>query len=181
MRLIMGKKSSRVNLFGNVFMTLGERLREERERLGKSQPVFAAIADTTKQTLFSWESGKTAPDGFQLAALAAAGTDVLYVITGSRDPELPALDTSERLLIDNYRRCGSEGRAHLVQTSALLAAGMGAPNAPAAQPRGSVVKVSARGGHAAGRDMTISNNTPGRTETDGSAKGGKPVRPRGRP
>jgi transcriptional regulator with XRE-family HTH domain len=161
-------------------MTLGDRLREERERLGQSQPVFAAIANTTKRTLFSWEEGKTAPDGFQLAALAAAGTDVLYVITGSRDPDLPALDTSERLLVDNYRRCGPEGRAHLVQTSALLAAGMGAPNAPAAQPRGSVVKVSARGGHAAGRDMTISNN-PGRTATDGSAKGGKPARPRGRP
>jgi transcriptional regulator with XRE-family HTH domain len=162
-----------------MFMTLGDRLREERERLGHSQPVFAAFANTTKRTLFSWEEGKTAPDGFQIAALAAAGTDVLYVITGSRDPELPALDTSERLLIDNYRRCGHEGRAHLVQTSALLAAGMGPPNAPAAQPRGSVVKVSARGGHAAGRDMTISNNNSGRKATDGSAKGGKPARPRG--
>lgn len=63
-------------------MTIGERLREERERLGLSQPKFAALVSTTKQTLFSWETGKTAPDGFQLAALAAAGVDVLYILTG---------------------------------------------------------------------------------------------------
>ena len=63
-------------------MSLGERLRQERERLGLSQPKFAAIAATSKQTLFSWESGKTAPDGFQLAALRTAGVDVSYVIAG---------------------------------------------------------------------------------------------------
>lgn len=65
-------------------MSIGERLREERDRLGHSQPKFAAIAETTKQTLFSWETGKTAPDGNQLAAFAAAGVDVLYVLTGDR-------------------------------------------------------------------------------------------------
>lgn len=66
-------------------MTIGERLREERERMGMSQPKFAALAGTTKQTLFSWESGKTAPDGFQLAALAGAGVDVVYVLTSRRE------------------------------------------------------------------------------------------------
>lgn len=63
-------------------MTIGDRLREERERLGLSQPKFAAIAGTTKQTLFSWETGKTAPDGFQMSALAEGGVDVLFVLTG---------------------------------------------------------------------------------------------------
>jgi transcriptional regulator with XRE-family HTH domain len=69
-------------IFRKVFMSLGERLRQERERLGLSQPKFAAIASTSKQTLFSWESGKTAPDGFQLAALRAAGVDISYVVAG---------------------------------------------------------------------------------------------------
>jgi transcriptional regulator with XRE-family HTH domain len=64
------------------FMSIGERLREERERLGMTQPAFAAIAGTTKQTLFSWETGKTAPDASQLSALAASGVDVLYILTG---------------------------------------------------------------------------------------------------
>jgi transcriptional regulator with XRE-family HTH domain len=75
------RKLSFVNRFGKIFMTIGNRLREERKRLGMSQPVFAEIASTTKQTLFSWESGKTAPDCFQLAAFASAGVDVLYVLT----------------------------------------------------------------------------------------------------
>ena len=85
-------------------MTLGERLREERERMGLSQPKFAALAGTTKQTLFSWESGKTAPDGFQFAALDAAGADVRYIITGERDGPAPEVLTSdERLMLDRYR------------------------------------------------------------------------------
>lgn len=87
-------------------MHLGARLREERERLGLSQPKFAELAGTTKQTLFSWETGKTAPDGFQLAALAAAGVDVLYVLTGERAKpiaELELLPAQERILLDNFR------------------------------------------------------------------------------
>lgn len=85
-------------------MTIGERLREERERMGLSQPKFAALAGTTKQTLFSWESGKTAPDGFQLAALDAAGADVRYIITGDRDaPPPPVLSPDEHVLLDGYR------------------------------------------------------------------------------
>lgn len=84
-------------------MTFGARLREERERLGMSQPAYAAIAGTTKQTLFSWESGKTAPDGFQLAALADEGTDVLYVITGQHDPATPRLTADEQELLTLFR------------------------------------------------------------------------------
>ena len=60
-------------------MPIGDRLRAEREALGLSQPKFAALAGTTKQTLFSWESGKTAPDGFQLSV---DGT----VVEGNRFP-----------------------------------------------------------------------------------------------
>lgn len=105
-------------------MTVGERLREERERMGLSQPKFAAIAGTTKQTLFSWETGKTAPDGFQLAALAAAGADALYVVTGERNPAKPSLDAAEQVLLDSYRRCNTQARQNLIQTAALLAAGL---------------------------------------------------------
>ena len=75
-------------------MPIGKRLREERERLGLSQPAFAAVAGTTKQTLFSWETGKTAPDGFQLAALATTGADVLYILTGQRSQPVPPADAN---------------------------------------------------------------------------------------
>jgi transcriptional regulator with XRE-family HTH domain len=89
-------------------MPIGERLREERERLGLTQPNFASIASTTKQTLFSWESGKTAPDGFQMARLSEAGVDVLYVLTGQRDR--PVLTAEEQTLLSYYRRATSERR-----------------------------------------------------------------------
>ena len=111
-------------------MPIGDRLREERDRLGLSQPNFAALAGTTKQTLFSWETGKTAPDGFQLAAFAAAGVDVLYVITGERGGSNLAHDAAEQVLLDSYRRCKPEARTHLIQAAALLSAGI----APAGKP-----------------------------------------------
>ncbi|BGE68171.1 helix-turn-helix transcriptional regulator [Pseudomonas aeruginosa] len=111
-------------------MPIGARLREERERLGLSQPRFAAIAGTTKQTLFSWETGKTAPDAFQIAALANAGVDVLYVLTGQRqgvpapapaqEQEAP-LAPDERILLDNYRHSPPDAQAALKATSDAFA------------------------------------------------------------
>lgn len=82
-----------------------------------SQPSFAAIAGTTKQTLFSWESGKTAPDASQLAAFAAAGVDVLYVLTGQRDRPMPSVLTPEQeRLLARYAAADEAGRkmAHRV-------------------------------------------------------------------
>lgn len=103
-------------------MSLGARLKEERERLGMSQPTFAAIAGTTKQTLFSWESGKTAPDGFQIAAFAGAGVDVLYVLTGQRSqPAIAPLSDDAKALLDDYQHSSSEGK-EIIRGVALQAA-----------------------------------------------------------
>jgi transcriptional regulator with XRE-family HTH domain len=134
-------------------MTIGKRLREERERFGLSQPAFAALAKTTKQTLFSWESEKTAPDGFQFAAFAAAGVDVLYVLTGVRTPQV-TIPPDEQVLLDSYRRCNQQSRAHLIQTAALLSAGMQPVNSDKPS-RKNGVKVSSTHGHAAGRDVHV--------------------------
>lgn len=105
-------------------MTIGDRLREERLRLGLSQPKFAEIAGTTKQTLFSWETCKTAPDAHQLASFALNGVDVFFVLTGERLSAQPAADASEQLLLDNYRRCALPAKQNLLQSSVLLAAGL---------------------------------------------------------
>ena len=94
-------------------MPIGKRLREERERLGLSQPAFAAVAGTTKQTLFSWETGKTAPDGFQLAALATTGADVLYILTGQRAGGVkpaPTLTAEEETMLSYFRDASKEVR-----------------------------------------------------------------------
>ena len=102
-------------------MTIGKRLREERERLGMSQPAFASLAGTTKQTLFSWETGKTAPDGFQMAALAAADVDVLYVVTGQRSQPVAALPPRQRALLDNYEHTDEQGKK-IIEAAASAAA-----------------------------------------------------------
>lgn len=60
------------------------RLKEERERLGLSQPVFAKAAGSAKRTLIDWEKGVTSPTAIQLVALSAIGTDVPYILTGER-------------------------------------------------------------------------------------------------
>lgn len=67
----------------------GDRLREERKRLDMSQPVFGEIAGITKKTQMLYEAGERYPDAAYLAAIAAAGADVQYIITGRRST--PAL------------------------------------------------------------------------------------------
>lgn len=74
-------------------MSIGQRLKEERKALNMNQTEFSSLAGTTKQTLFSWETGKTAPDAVELAAFAASGVDVLYVLTGER--KKPALNREQ--------------------------------------------------------------------------------------
>lgn len=116
-------------------MHAGDRIREERERLGFNQVEFAALAESTRKTLFNWESGTASPNATVLAAWAAAGLDVLYVVTGERSSAHPAHDAAEQVLLDSYRRCGAQARQHLIQTAALLAAGV--PPEPAKRGSGS--------------------------------------------
>ncbi len=83
---------------------LGNRLREERERVGMTQPVFAEAAGAKKRTLIDWEKGVSSPTAMQLEALAEIGVDVLYVLTGERATGLPpGLSAEEQLLVESYR------------------------------------------------------------------------------
>lgn len=113
-------------------MSLAERFKTERERLGLTQPRVAVLTGVGKTTVINWEKGQSSPTAAQLAALADAGMDVLYVITGERSSAQPAHDAAEQVLLDAYRRCSAEGRQHLIATAALLAAGLaGGAGAPA--------------------------------------------------
>lgn len=69
-------------------MSVSERIRAERERLGHTQEVFASFAEAGKRTLIGWEQGRATPDANALAALAEHGMDVLYVVTGKRSGEI---------------------------------------------------------------------------------------------
>lgn len=104
-----------------------DRLREERERLALSQQALAEKCGVTARSQRNYESGERNPDSAYLAAIAAAGADVLYILTGQRAggaPSVPALDAAEQVLLDSYRRCKPEARVNLIQTAALLSAGL---------------------------------------------------------
>jgi len=105
-------------------VSIGERLREERNRLGLSQPVFAEAGGVTKKTQMLYESGERHPDALYMAAIAAAGADVLYILTGQRvgaaAPVAP-LKPDETALLDNYRNSPEEQQRLLRETSAAFA------------------------------------------------------------
>lgn len=70
-------------------MTMQARFKAERERLEMSQPKLGELLGVGKTTVINWEKGTSAPDAFQLATLASAGADVLYILTGEQ-PALPS-------------------------------------------------------------------------------------------
>lgn len=106
----------------NFLDSVGARLRSERERLGYSQEAFAALAEASRPTQFNYESNKRAPDSNYLIAVAAAGADVLYILTGQRGTQpAPALKPDEAALLDNYRNSPQEGKQQLEASSALYA------------------------------------------------------------
>jgi transcriptional regulator with XRE-family HTH domain len=66
------------------FMSIGERLREERERLKLSQTAFGEIDGVGKNTVISWEKNHSSPTAVFLERAASRGVDTDYVITGNR-------------------------------------------------------------------------------------------------
>lgn len=73
-----------------ILIAIGERLRQIRDEMDMSQSDFAAIAESagvagaTRQSQANYEKGKQAPNAAYLAAIAAAGADVGYILTGTR-------------------------------------------------------------------------------------------------
>ena len=96
---------------------IGNRLREELERLGLTQPVFAELAGAKKRTLIDWEKDVSSPTAVQLAQLAAAGADVLYILTGQRaggasaPPPPRAVSEGDRILLDNFHAAPAQVQA----------------------------------------------------------------------
>ncbi len=62
--------------------SIGARLKEERERLGFTQPAFAELAGTTKKSQIDYEKDFTQPKANYLASIAEHGADILYIVTG---------------------------------------------------------------------------------------------------
>jgi transcriptional regulator with XRE-family HTH domain len=107
-------------------VSIGRRLREERERLGLNQDVLGV----TPQSQRKYEKGESTPGADYLANFAAMGGDVLYVITGTRAAGV--VSDIEARLINAFRASPEAVRDAIM--AALQAGAANAPAAPIAEP-----------------------------------------------
>lgn len=73
-------------------MNVHTRLEEERKRLGKGQEEMAASGLVKLRTYANYASGFRVPDADFLSAIAAAGADVQYILTGTRSMPVLRMD-----------------------------------------------------------------------------------------
>src|SRR5450830_404701 len=104
-----------------------DRLKEERKRLGLNQDEFAALGGVKKVAQFNSEKGSRTRDSDYLAAVAAAGVDVLYLLSGEH--ALSALPADEHELLAGYRSMDVRGKAGVLG----MISGMRSPTPPASQ------------------------------------------------
>lgn len=79
-------------------MTIGSRLKEERQKLKLTQQSFGGIGGVGKTTQVLYETGARVPDANYLIAIAEAGVDIHYVLLGVRLSEASAIDLDEDIL-----------------------------------------------------------------------------------
>ncbi|WP_311136210.1 helix-turn-helix domain-containing protein [Pseudomonas benzopyrenica] len=83
---------------------VGDRLRDERLRLGYKQDEFAQIGGVNRNTQGSYERGDRHPDTVYLKSVAGIGVDVGYVVTGQRAAlSDSSLNEAEIELIEYFR------------------------------------------------------------------------------
>ena len=77
---------------------------------------MAAQLGATKRSVINWEGGAALPGAEVLARYAAAGADVLYILTGQRSQPVPPaqeLPRQEQEWLALYRNSSEEVRAAL--------------------------------------------------------------------
>lgn len=114
---------------------LGDRLKEERMRLGFSQPAFAALVEASKSSQASWEKGTAYPNAQALDVWARVGVDVAYVVTGNRSLGTDSLTSDELELLSLFRAA----------PLAVKAAAIGALQGGSIGTKGQVMKNSGSG------------------------------------
>jgi phage repressor protein C with HTH and peptisase S24 domain len=99
---VFGVTEGKVN---STNVDLGNRLKEERQRLGLTQGDFGAKLGVSKTSQFNYEAGDRVPDADYLQRALSLGVDVLYVLTGNR---LEDLD-DEFVVIPHFEVTASAG------------------------------------------------------------------------
>ena len=101
---------------------VGDRLREERDRLGLNQTDFGAKGGVSRGTQKAYELGANSPYLRYLAALEGAGVDIQYVLSGSRALlSEQVLDETETTVIENFRVLSESDKASVLRLTNALA------------------------------------------------------------
>lgn len=105
-----------------ISLGVGERLREERERLGKNQTDFGVAAGVSRGTQKAYELESSSPDVRYLSGLQALGVDVHYVLTGSRvDTDPSKMSDTEKTVLEHMREMSDADRATLAHLAFAMA------------------------------------------------------------
>lgn len=114
-------KSQGQGIFVAFDALAGERLKEERARLNFSQVGFADKAGIRREMLSRYERAVAEPGAGSLIAMAEAGVDVLYVLTGERaGTRKSLLAPAEDELLTAWRNSSDKGRALLLAAVDVL-------------------------------------------------------------
>ena len=108
----------------NPSYLVGNRLREERERLGLSQAEAGGFAGVSREMWGRYERGAL-PGGDVFVLLGSSPFDVLYILTGQRSQVVAPqalLPPDERILLDNYRAAPPGVQAGVKTTLGAFAA-----------------------------------------------------------
>ncbi|MBV4452104.1 MULTISPECIES: helix-turn-helix domain-containing protein [Pseudomonas] len=84
---------------------VGDRLREERERLGLNQTDFGMLLGVSRGTQKNYELGANSLDLRYVSALTEHKVDAAYVLSGHRSPSPgQGLAPEEAELVEQFRR-----------------------------------------------------------------------------
>lgn len=107
-----------------TFLTIGERLREQRLALGYSQTDFAALVGASKKTQGRWELGESSPGAEALAGWAEVGLDPLYVLVGRRSVSQAGMKEEEleqfNLLVSLFWSSSDDSRREVLNILSAL-------------------------------------------------------------
>lgn len=120
---------------------IGDRLREERVRLGLTQLEIAEQIGIRREMWSRYERGDAAPGGDALAGFVAIGGDAQYVLGGGRSSS--ALAKEEEELLEGFRGLDIRGKARVLGVVDGL--GMETPETIASKPSRLANKISGIG------------------------------------
>ena len=102
---------------------IGERLREERDRLALNQTDFGLAAGVSRGTQKAYELETSSPDIRYLSTLQGMGVDVHFVLTGAKvQADAGSLNADEAEIVGWYRAMPDSDRAAVRRLTSALAA-----------------------------------------------------------